>query len=187
MSASVGKLIWVQSLPYYIHILFIFSSYFIFLPMVNVCFRVGVGGEVRVSPTDQLRIDPRNPGRLLLFLKKRDLGKLQCLERFWCLWEGQSVGCRRWVAIWLPGPKVDFSPTGIQLPVTSVAFWSMATWSANQKTTAVARWIDNMTGDFWRLLRHDHSEDGQKEAAAWTTTGVMAEEHIWKTFLPGNL
>lgn len=143
--------------------------------MVNGFFWVGVEGEIHFSPTDQLRIDPRNPGLLLLFLKKRDLGRLQSLERFWRLWEGQSVACRRWVAVWLPGPMVDFSPTGIQLPVTSVAVWSRATWSANRKTTAVARWIGNMTGDFWRLLRHDLKEDGQKEAAVWTKTGVVAE------------
>eukprot|EP00434_Breviolum_minutum_P009870 symbB.v1.2.008696.t1/scaffold543.1/size336731/9 len=31
----------------------------------------------------QAQIDPRNPGRLLLFLKEHDLGKLQRLERFW--------------------------------------------------------------------------------------------------------
>lgn len=135
--------------------------------MVNG-FSGGGWGGIHFSPTDQLRIDPTNPGLLLLLLKKRDLGKLQSLERFWCLWEGQSVGCRRWVAVWLPRPRVDFSPTGIQLPVTSVAFRSRATWSANRKTTAVARWIGNMTGEFWRFLTHDLKEDGRKEAAVWT-------------------
>lgn len=134
MNAHDCKLIWAWSLPYHYHYKCNNTVYFNIYNIVQWrqvklgvqnCYIVEccphkscsmsvltfIWSMYSTSFLAALRIDPKNPGCLLLSLRKLDVGTLQRLGRLWCLWEGQSLAgiCKM--------PSVEWSPTGTQLPV----------------------------------------------------------------------